>query len=55
MTTLLPIATAVALVMAQLGGMVMAVAEKWGKAKVVKYRAEGVHKARAIRNHSIRR
>lgn len=47
MITLLPIATTVALAMAQYGGMDMAVAEKWAKAKVVKYRAEGVHKARA--------
>ena len=46
MTTLLPIGILVALLMAQYGGMDMAVAEKWSKAKVVKYRVEGVHKAR---------
>ena len=34
--------------MAEYGGMDMAVAEKWGKAKVVKYRAEGVYKARSM-------
>lgn len=31
----------------QYGGMDMAVAQKWAAAKVVKYRVEGVHKARA--------
>ena len=32
---------------AQMPGMDMAVAQKWGAAKIVKYRAEGVHNARA--------
>jgi len=31
----------------QYGGMDMAVAQKWAAAKVVKYRVEGLHKARA--------
>jgi hypothetical protein len=42
----LPLAILIALPTMQYGGMDMAVAEKWGKAKVVKYRVEGVHKAR---------
>jgi hypothetical protein len=33
---------------AQLAGWDMAVAQKWADAKVVKYRAEGVHKARVV-------
>ena len=41
----LPLAILIALP-TMFGGMDMAVAEKWGKAKVVKYRVEGVHKAR---------
>ena len=32
---------------AQTGGMDMAVMQKWSSAKVVKYRVEGVHSARA--------
>jgi hypothetical protein len=43
---LLPLAIFIALPTMQYGGMDMAVAEKWGKAKVVKYRVEGLHKAR---------
>jgi hypothetical protein len=42
----LPLAIFIALPAMQYGGMDMAVAEKWGRAKVVKYRAEGLHKAR---------
>lgn len=40
------IAASVALPAAAQGGMDMAVAQKWGAAKIVKYRAEGVHKGR---------
>src|SRR5450759_3679188 len=39
----IPLMTLLAL---QLGGMDMAVAEKWGSAKIVKYHVEGVHNAR---------
>src|SRR5437868_958915 len=30
------------------GGMDMAVAQKWGAAKIIKYHAEGVHNARTM-------
>ena len=47
MDNLLPIvASLVGLLAPQFGGMDMAVAEKWGSAKLVRYRAEGVHNAR---------
>ena len=46
MINFLPLAILIALPTMQYGGMDMAVAEKWGKAKVVRYRVEGVHKAR---------
>lgn len=39
----IPLMTLLAL---QFGGMDMAVAEKWGSAKIVKYHVEGVHNAR---------
>ena len=42
------IAASIALPSAAQGGMDMAVAQKWGAAKVVKYRAEGVHKGREM-------
>ena len=50
-TSLLPIVVALAALLprqasSQYGGMDLAVAEKWGKAKVVRYRVEGVHKGR---------
>jgi hypothetical protein len=47
MSNLLPIvATLVGLLAMPTGGMDMAVAQKWGNAKVVKYRVEGVHDGR---------
>lgn len=48
MSGLLPIvASLLSFLAPQYGGMDMAVAEKWEAAKVVKYRVEGVHNARA--------
>ncbi len=48
MSSLLPIVTTLASLLAlQSGGMDMAVVQKWSAAKVVKYRAEGVHNGRA--------
>jgi len=47
MSSLLPIVALLFSVLAlQTGGMDMAVAQKWASAKIVKYRAEGVHKGR---------
>ncbi len=40
------VASLVGLLAPQFGGMDMAVAEKWGSAKLVRYRVEGVHNAR---------
>lgn len=48
MSGLLPVVVSLLSFLApQYGGMDMAVAEKWEAAKVVKYRVEGVHNARA--------
>jgi hypothetical protein len=48
MSSFLPVASLLlTLPMMQYGGMDMAAAQKWASAKVVKYRVEGVHKARA--------
>ena len=47
MIAFLPVASLLlTLPLMQYGGMDMAVAQKWAAAKVVKYRVEGVHKAR---------
>jgi hypothetical protein len=47
MSNLLSVAVSLANLLAmQIGGYDMAVAEKWGKARVVAYRAEGVHNGR---------
>ena len=47
MSSLFSLAVSLAGLLAmQTGGMDMAVAEKWGKAKVVRYRLEGVHNGR---------
>src|SRR5512132_921835 len=47
MSTIFPIvASFVSLLAMQIGGMDMAVAEKWASAKVVRYRVEGVHDGR---------
>jgi hypothetical protein len=47
MNSILSLAVSLAgLLPMQSGGMDMAVAEKWGKAKVVRYRVEGVHNGR---------
>lgn len=46
MINFLPLAIFIALPTMQYGGMDMAVAERWAKAKVVRYRVEGLHKAR---------
>ena len=49
MTNLLPIvASLVSFLAPQFGGMDMAVAEKWGSAKLVRYRVEGVHNGREV-------
>lgn len=48
LSNLLPVvASLLSLLVPQYGGMDMATAEKWDAAKVVKYRVEGVHNARA--------
>lgn len=47
MSNLLPIAASIVGVLTAQAGMDMAVAQKWAAAQVVKYRVEGVHRARA--------
>jgi hypothetical protein len=47
MNGLFAIVSFLSLLVPQYGGMDMAAAEKWGAAKVVQYRVEGVHNARA--------
>jgi hypothetical protein len=42
------VASFISLMVLQLGGFDMAVAQKWSTAKIVKYHAEGVHKGREM-------